>query len=224
MKLCIRCNKKVIAKRCDAKFCSAVCRASYRQEQKAEEVKLYKKQYYDINKNKIDSQNMDNYYANKPILEKRNCKQCDIKFQPTRADNEFCNDKCGTAFWRSNNKEYIKEDQNNRYHSDMNRKISTCLRSRLNKALDGNVKSASTMELIGCSIDEFRDHLESQFEPWMSWDNHGNYDPNNKTWQMDHIRPMAAFDLSDSEQQKTVCHYSNVRPILAKNNLIKGDR
>jgi predicted RNA-binding Zn-ribbon protein involved in translation (DUF1610 family) len=211
MKLCKRCNKEVKAKRSDAQFCSAICRASHRQEQKKEEVKLYKQSYYALNKDVIDGQNMANYYANKPILEKRNCKQCDIEFQPTRTDNEFCTPGCGIAFWRSNNKEYIKADQEDRYHNDIDRKISTCLRSRLNKALKGNVKSQATMALIGCSIDQLKQH-------------HGRYNPRIKTWHIDHIVPMSKFDLSNPNDQQRACSYENLQPMLAKNNLMKGSK
>jgi hypothetical protein len=128
------------------------------------------------------------------------------------------------AYWRQNNKEYIKKDQGDRYHNDVNRKISTCLRSRLNKALKGNIKSASTMKLIGCSIDELRKHLESQFESWMNWNNHGPYDPIRKTWHFDHIEPMSSFNLECPEQQQRACNFNNVRPLLAETNLRKGSK
>ena len=164
------------------------------------------------------------YQSNKKILEPISCKHCTTEFQPKRIDAIFCSQKCGAAQWRLNNKEYIKEDQDFRYHNDVNRKISICLRSRLNKALKGNVKSDSTMKLIGCTIDQLRDHLESQFEPWMNWKNHGPYDTTKQTWHFDHIRPMDDFDLSDPKQQQEVCNYSNIRPLLAKDNLIKGSK
>jgi len=172
-----------------------------------------------------DALNKSVYYLkNKKILEPRICEQCKIEFQPKRKDAKFCSQKCGRAHWRLNNKEYIKEDQRQRYHNDINRKISTCLRSRLNKALEDNVKSDSTMKLIGCTIDELRIYLESQFEPWMSWENHGPYDPNRKTWHFDHIVPMSAYDLRDPEQQREACKFSNIRPFLAERNLKKGNK
>ena len=52
------------------------------------------------------------------------------------------------------------------------------------------------MELVGCDINYLRNHLEKQFEPWMSWDNYG------KWWHVDHIIPVTKFDLTDPEQQK----------------------
>lgn len=224
MKLCKRCDKEVEAKRSDAKFCSSVCRSSHRQEQKKDEVKLYKSKYYEQNKVEINASNMSNYFANKVKLEDRDCKYCSAVFSTTRIDKKFCNKTCGAAYWRNNNKEYIKQDQQSRYENDINRKISTCLRSRLNKALKGNIKSESTMRLIGCTIDELKIHIESQFESWMNWENHGVYSLCKKTWQFDHIKPFSLFYLSDREQQKEACNYKNLQPMLAKNNLIKGKK
>ena len=61
------------------------------------------------------------------------------------------------------------------------------------------------------------DHLEKQFQPGMSWDNHG-YDG----WHVDHIRPCASFDLTDEEQVRKCFHYTNLQPLWAKDNLRKG--
>lgn len=182
----------------------------------------YKKEYYSINKTEINKEKLQKYYNNKPKLENRTCKLCCTEFQPIRIDKIFCSNTCGMAYWRSNNKAYIKQDQSKRYSEDINRKISTCLRSRLNKALKCNVKSKSTVELLGCSIEELVRHLESQFEPWMNWTNYGNFNYSRQTWQIDHIVPLKSFDLSKTEEQHKACHYSNLRPLLAKNNLMKG--
>lgn len=48
----------------------------------------------------------------------------------------------------------------------------------------------------------------------MSWDNYAH-----KTWHVDHIKPMHLFDLTNPEQLKIVCHYTNLRPLWAKDNL-----
>jgi hypothetical protein len=164
------------------------------------------------------------YLARKKKLESKPCVFCQKEFQPKRKDAITCSNICSMAKWRSNNKEHIKQDQERRYHSDIGRKLSTCLRSRLNKALKGNIKSAHTMELIGCTVEELKKHIESQFEPWMNWSNHGVYNPDVPTWHIDHVVPMSAFDLSSLEQQKRACSYSNLRPLLAKKNLEKGNR
>jgi len=79
--------------------------------------------------------------------------------------------------------------------------------------MNRNAKSGSAIDELGCSIEEFKLYLESKFEPWIK-----------KTWNLDHRRPLASFDLSDSTQLKEACHYTNIQPMLSKANLIKSDK
>ena len=76
-------------------------------------------------------------------------------------------------------------------------------------------KSCGTVQLVGCTWDHLRAHLESQFTPGMTWDDYGQ-------WHIDHIRPCASFDLSDLEQQKECFHYTNLQPLWAEENIKKG--
>jgi len=71
------------------------------------------------------------------------------------------------------------------------------------------------MKLVGCSIDFLKQHLENKFKPGMSWKNYGK-------WHIDHIRPCASFDLRKPAEQKKCFHYSNLQPLWAKENLVKG--
>jgi hypothetical protein len=93
------------------------------------------------------------------------------------------------------------------------------LRSRVNVALKQAIKSEKTMTLVGCSMDEFRKHLESLFQPGMTWENYGK-----KGWHIDHIKPCASFNLMDPEQQKACFHWSNCQPLWARDNMRKGSR
>jgi hypothetical protein len=95
--------------------------------------------------------------------------------------------------------------------------ISFRLRQRFRKALSAQnaPRAKRTMALIGCSICDFVKHIESQFLPGMSWSNRS-------LWHIDHIVPIAAFDLTDPEQQMAAFHYSNMRPLWAKENHRKG--
>lgn len=68
---------------------------------------------------------------------------------------------------------------------------------------------------LGCTPAQLRTHLERQFLRGMSW-------ANRTDWHIDHIRPLASFDLTDPDQIKTACHFTNLRPIWAKDNLRKG--
>jgi hypothetical protein len=208
-RICEYCNKLFYGrdKVNIARFCSTYCQ---------------KERWRAVNSVRDKTRKATLYQSRKEKLEARVCLLCQNEFQPKRKDAKFCSQGCGRDCWRLNNEEYIKQDQRHRYHNDVNRKISTCLRSRLNKALKGNVKSDSTMRLIGCTVDELKVYIESQFESWMGWGNHGSYSPYRKTWHLDHVIPMSAFDLKDSSQQQLACHFSNIRPLLADKNLKKG--
>lgn len=96
--------------------------------------------------------------------------------------------------------------------------------TRIRTVIKGHVKSARTMILLGCSYDQLISHIESLFQPGMTWENHGKYHTNGPmTWHIDHILPCAAFDLSKEEEQRKCFHWSNLQPLWAKDNMIKGD-
>ena len=90
------------------------------------------------------------------------------------------------------------------------------MRSRMRNALNGTLKHSPTLELLGCTVEHFRFHLEQQFTEGMTWDNYGE-------WHMDHIQPCASFDQTDPEQQKICWHYTNYQPLWAEDNLRKSD-
>jgi len=121
-------------------------------------------------------------------------------------------------------KEYHKENINKRNSRDRDRRktdnkfrLKCNLRSRICHAISGIVKSKRTTELVGCSIDDLKLHLEKQFVDGMNWENYGLHG-----WHVDHIRPCCSFDLTDPEQQRECFHYTNLQPLWAKDNLAKG--
>jgi hypothetical protein len=81
--------------------------------------------------------------------------------------------------------------------------------------LKGIRKTTGTEELVGCSANELKAHLESQFKPGMSWDNYGK-------WHVDHIKPCASFDLTQEEEQRKCFHFTNLQPLWEYENLSKG--
>ena len=109
--------------------------------------------------------------------------------------------------------------KNNKYKNNLNFKLQKLLRDRLYHALASNVKSQHTMELLGCSTEQLKVHIESQFKDGMGWDNWSI-----KGWHIDHIRPCSSFDLSDPVQQKQCFHYSNLQPLWASENLKKNNK
>jgi hypothetical protein len=113
-----------------------------------------------------------------------------------------------------------KKESNNWYKNylkDPIRKLISNYRSRIHIALKNNYKISHTLELLGCSLDVLKNHLEKQFKVGMSWKNYGK-------WHVDHILPCASFDLTDPKQQKRCFHYLNLQPLWAKENLIKSDK
>ena len=105
------------------------------------------------------------------------------------------------------------------YNGEPTFKLAVCLRGRIRKALRGISKSDATLTLLGCSLEELKAHLESQFLPGMTWKNYGY-----RGWHVDHARPCASFDLTDSQQQAVCFNYRNLRPMWRFDNQSKGSR
>ncbi len=134
--------------------------------------------------------------------------------------------------YRETHREDARNKAKNRYHSDIQAsreymrlrkfsfkatidgKIETSVRNRISKALRGIARQLTALELLGCTILEYRAYIERQFLPGMSWENY-----NVRTWHIDHIKPIASFDLSDPEQQRICFHFSNTRPLWAEVNM-----
>jgi hypothetical protein len=96
----------------------------------------------------------------------------------------------------------------------------------------GSKSGSSINEYLPFTIQELKKHLENQFEPWMTWDNHGKYnvkiwndnDQSTWTWQIDHIVPQSELpyqSMNDNNFQKC-WSLSNLRPLSAKTNSIDG--
>lgn len=93
------------------------------------------------------------------------------------------------------------------------------LRRRIGLALNGKSKSLSTMFLIGCEVDYLMYHLQNQFTKGMTWDNYGE-----DGWEVDHIKPCSKFNLSKCKEQIRCFHYTNLQPLWAIDNRIKGNK
>lgn len=77
-----------------------------------------------------------------------------------------------------------------------------------------SVKPGKTLALLGCTREEFKAHIESLLQPGMTLENYG-------LWHVDHVKPVATFDLSDPEQVKACFHYKNLQPLWAADNMAK---
>jgi hypothetical protein len=120
--------------------------------------------------------------------------------------------------YRKLNKEKIRKYKENWTDKNKNSpafKIKRNLRRRIHHCIKGQ-RSAHTMDLLGCEIEQFLKHLESKFMNGMSWENYGSY------WHVDHIKPCCSFNLENLDDQRICFHYTNMQPLLAEENLKKS--
>jgi hypothetical protein len=92
-------------------------------------------------------------------------------------------------------------------------------RCRLHQILLGKGSNQPALDLLGCTGQEYRDHLESKWTEGMNWDNYGKGEGK---WQVDHIIPVSSFDQSDPEQRKICWNFSNTQPLWIEDNMAKG--
>lgn len=175
-------------------------------------MKEYNKQYYQENREElIDYQS--EYRLNNPDKIKER-------------DKKYYNDNRGKIIQNS-----IKNKKKRRENDPIFRlreAVSSYIRMFINK------NGKSILKYFPYTIEELKRHIESQFEPWMNWDNHGVYDsltwddndPATWTWQLDHIVPHSTFNYTSMEDLSFQECWSlkNLRPYSAKQNIIDGNR
>ena len=127
--------------------------------------------------------------------------------------------------WLKNNRpkknKYEREYVKKKIQSDIGFKIARNLRNRLWKVLRPKtiINSESAINLLGCTIKEFRKYFELQFADGMNWDRYLNGEIH-----IDHVRPCASYNLTDPEQQRQCFHYTNLQPLWARDNYSKGSK
>lgn len=96
-------------------------------------------------------------------------------------------------------------------------KMSYAIRCRIGYAFRSMSvpKTGKTKEMLGCDWGFLKAHIEGQFLPGMSWENRGD-------WHIDHIIPLAS--ATTVEEMEALCHYSNLQPLWAADNIRKGAR
>ena len=163
---------------------------------------------YSINKSVIKSWRVPEW--NKDTMQKQRRKNPELDKLQKRERYKKNRDKCIAV-----NLKY----QTKRYQNDPGFRLKCLLRSRIWRVLkDQNVqKSKHFNEYTGCTVQELKEYMEGKFVDGMNWDNYG-------LWHVDHVIPCSSFDLSKQEEQFKCFHYSNLQPLWAVDNLIKGDR
>ena len=122
------------------------------------------------------------------------------------------------------NKEKWNQYGKDRAKVDPVYRMKVQMRKLLIKALNGQSKSKTTEEIIGCTYIELKNHIESQFESWMTWENKGLYNGEfNYGWDVDHIVPLAS--AKSPKEILYLNHYTNLRPLCSHvNRNIKRDK
>lgn len=126
--------------------------------------------------------------------------------------NNSLNDDCKNLVkeWKKHNKDRVNKNRREYYKKkikDPNFKLAKLLRDRLKSAIKRKTKIGSAVKDLGCSVEELKLFLKQQFQEGMTWDNHGI------KWQIDHIKPLASFDLTDRKQFLSAFHYTNLQPL-----------
>ena len=129
---------------------------------------------------------------------------------------------------RRNAKKFLKTEAGRKYRNRIEskrrknpaKKMMYIIRSLASNCIRRSVlpKSMRSQDYLGCTPGQFKAYLESQFISNMSWANYG------RAWHVDHIIPLASFNLSSESEIKKACHYTNLRPLWAKANIRKSDK
>ena len=118
---------------------------------------------------------------------------------------------------RTKNREYKRkrlEDPFYRFKVNVRNLITGSFKRKLIK------KNERTESVLGCSLEEFRNHIQNQFEPWMNWENYGGSRVDLKetqSWQIDHIAPIGMVETE--EEILALNHYTNLRPLCSYTNM-----
>lgn len=181
------------------------------------------KRYRDKNPDKIKDQNKKQYQKVKdnPI-------RTEYKKNYYQLNKENINKK--KKIYRKSNKDKLNNQRNIRYKERINEdelfhifeKIRGLIRMSFKRK--NVIKSKKTNEILGCTYQEFKQYLESKFEPWMTWENRGLYNGEfNYGWDIDHIIPLSSAETE--EEIIKLNHYTNLQPLCSKvNRDIKRDK
>jgi hypothetical protein len=137
------------------------------------------------------------------------CKRCKVN---QIKNSNYKHQKNYNISNKANQRKYIS-DYYHRHKSNPILKLSRHVRYNIWRAIKNkNFKSETYLE---CSWAEFKEYIENKFIEGMTWDNYGD------VWEVDHIKGICNFDLTDIEQQKQCFHYSNLQPLFKTTEIAK---
>ncbi len=181
-----------------------------------DKLKEKKKEYYNKNKVSILEKQKEWRQEKKEIKKQRDKKYREKNKEKLIAKKKEYYNKNKERITKSN-LEYSRGYRVNRRKTDPLYRMTCNLRSRTVSAFRKSrwIKNSSNVEMLGCTYEEAFKHIEKQFKEGMSWDNHSF-----NGWHIDHIIPLAS--AKTEEELKSLCHYTNLQPLWAEDNLSKG--
>jgi hypothetical protein len=199
-KVCSKCN---IQKKLDEfNKCSRV--KNGRKSECRDCQKIYSKKYRIVNKEKIKEYNKkwnvtnQNYY---------------FDYFKNYYEVNYEREKNRKNEWRKNNPDYAKQYQKKRKKEDVLFNLICSMRNQVNRIVKSD--NSRTTDIIGCSPQELKEHLEKQFVSGMTWENRNE-------WHIDHIIPLSLAQTEDELYK--LCHYTNLQPLWAEENLKKSNK
>jgi hypothetical protein len=117
---------------------------------------------------------------------------------------------------RARRKERRKKRKQNDPAYRLSRNMRQYARKMMKAIIAGNKPGFSSSKAVGCNLSELKTYMEAQFLNAMTWENYGS-------WEVDHIVPVAFWDLNDPRQRDVCFHYSNLQPMWAAENNSKHD-
>tara|TARA_B100001996_G_scaffold35284_2_gene26301 strand:- start:2 stop:835 length:834 start_codon:yes stop_codon:yes gene_type:complete len=192
-----------------------------------EKKKAYDKKYREENKERIAAVKAEHYQTNRErFLEKGRVFREENREKLRQRAKELYTPEQAAKRKAYRQRPDVKERQRGlfnewrkkNYQNNIQYKLAYRLRGRMRDAVKGNYKSGSAVDDLGCTIEEFKDHIESQFKEGMTWDNWTH-----DGWHLDHKKQLSKFDLTDRKQFKEAAHYSNLQPLWWWENLEKRE-
>jgi hypothetical protein len=175
-------------------------------------------------KEKIDTISYFEYMSssNCPYPTKENhkwCRKCKVEQHVDEFRSAYICKECALKYRQD---EYYEKDNIQgkvNYHTNPMVKLHTLVKVYVNSALKGKPKSFRTKDILGLEWDTFRDYIESLFEPWMNWDNHGH---GVGKWALQHIIPRTFAETEDDIYRLN--YYKNLMPMDFSDNGSLKDR
>lgn len=193
------------------------CYKSSRYQENKQSKRAYNQRYYSLNKAAALLAASRRYATNRrDVLLKVKARYSDNKEAILAKQKKYYKENkiaviARNELWRKANWTRVKIVRNKRIRErekeDVVFMLRRRLRSRIYQAVRNSYCSGLAIKQLGCSVEQFKKHVEGLFQPEMSWMNYG------REWELDHKIPLSRFDLTNEEELLSSCHFTNYQPL-----------